>query len=101
MIAVRQAEPRDAQAAADVLRRSITELCALDHRGDADTLGRWLANKTRQNFLSWLGSDDNFCVVAKPTIRWLALGFFIEAGKYDFAMSPLAPSARASAKQFI
>ena len=46
MTAVRRADPRDAQAATDVLRRSITELCVLDHRGDADTLGKWLANKT-------------------------------------------------------
>ena len=46
MAAVRKAEPRDAEAAAVVLRRSITELCTLDHDGDADTLAKWLANKT-------------------------------------------------------
>jgi hypothetical protein len=40
MVAVRKAEPRDAEAAAAVLGRSITELCTLDHHGDADTLAK-------------------------------------------------------------
>src|SRR2546425_9946764 len=65
MIAVRRADPRDAQAATDVLRRSITELCALDHRGDSDTLGKWLPKKTPQDFLSWLARGGNFFGVAQ------------------------------------
>jgi len=92
MIAVRQAEPRDAQAAADVLRRSITELCALDHRGDADTLGRWLANKTRQNFLSWLGSDDNFCVVAEANNQVVGVGLLHRSG--EIRLCYVAPGAQ-------
>jgi len=92
MIAVRQAEPRDAQAAADVLRRSITELCALDHRGDADTLGRWLANKTPQNFLSWLGSDDNFCVVAEANNQVVGVGLLHRSG--EIRLCYVAPGAQ-------
>jgi GNAT superfamily N-acetyltransferase len=92
MIAVRQAEPRDVHAAADVLRRSITESCALDHRGDADTLGKWLANKTPQNFLSWLASDDNFCVVAEANSQVVGVGLLHRSG--EIRLCYIAPGAQ-------
>jgi GNAT superfamily N-acetyltransferase len=43
---VRDACEQDAEAACSVIRRSISELCCPDHRGDALTLQAWLANKT-------------------------------------------------------
>jgi hypothetical protein len=43
---IRDAVPADAAAACAVLRRSIVELCGLDHRSDPEILARWLANKT-------------------------------------------------------
>lgn len=92
MIAVRQAEPRDAEAAADVLRRSITELCALDHRGDADTLAKWLANKKPQNFLSWLASGDNFCVIAEGDSQVLGVGLLHRSG--EIRLCYLAPGVQ-------
>ncbi len=92
MTAVRRADPRDAQAATDVLRRSITELCVLDHRGDADTLGKWLANKTPQNFLSWLASDDNFCVVAEADSQVVGVGLLHRGG--EIRLCYLAPGAQ-------
>jgi len=92
MIAVRRAEPRDAQAAAKVLRRSITELCVLDHQGDADTLEKWLANKTPQNFLSWLASDDNFCVIAEGDSQVLGVGLLHRSG--EVRLCYLAPGAQ-------
>jgi GNAT superfamily N-acetyltransferase len=81
MTAVRQAESRDAQAASDVLHRSITELCTPDHRGDADTLAKWLANKRPQNFLSWLASSDNFCVVAEAGSEVVGVGLLHRSGE--------------------
>jgi hypothetical protein len=39
---VRAAQVEDADAAIDVVRRSITDLCGLDHHGDASTLAMWL-----------------------------------------------------------
>ena len=45
-IAVRQARPDDAEAAASVLRASIADLCVADHGNDPEIVGRWLANKT-------------------------------------------------------
>jgi GNAT superfamily N-acetyltransferase len=81
MVTVRQAEPRDAEVAAEVLRRSITELCTLDHRGDADTIAKWLANKTPQNFRAWLANDDNFCVVAEGNVGLLGVGLVHRSGE--------------------
>jgi GNAT superfamily N-acetyltransferase len=92
MIAVRQAEPRDAQAAADVLHRSITELCAPDHRGDTDTLAKWLANKRPQDFLSWLASSDNFCVIAEAGREVVGVGLLHRSG--EIRLCYLAPGAQ-------
>src|SRR4051812_3231746 len=74
VIAVREAAPNDAEAVIDVVRRSITQLCAADHRDDPGTLATWLANKTPQNFLSWLSNPDNFCVVAWQGDRLSGVG---------------------------
>lgn len=51
---IRLAEIADAARAVEVVRRSIQELCGLDHRGDADTLSLWLANKTADNMRRWI-----------------------------------------------
>jgi GNAT superfamily N-acetyltransferase len=64
MMTIREAQPEDADAAIEVVRRSIEALCAADHRNDPDTLARWLANKTPQSFQGWLANPQNFCVVA-------------------------------------
>jgi GNAT superfamily N-acetyltransferase len=53
---VRDACEQDADAACAVVRRSIIELCSLDHQGDADTLAAWLANKTPANLRRWIGT---------------------------------------------
>jgi GNAT superfamily N-acetyltransferase len=81
MAAVRRAEPKDADAAVALLRRSITELCVADHHGDAETIARWLSNKTRENFLSWLADDDSFCVVAEANDRLLGVGLVHRSGE--------------------
>jgi GNAT superfamily N-acetyltransferase len=88
-VTVRQAEPKDAHAAAEVLRRSITELCVADHRGDLDTIEKWLANKTPQNILAWLANDDNFCVVADENDRLAGIGLLHREG--EIRLCYLAP----------
>lgn len=65
MVTVRPAKESDAQAAVGVMRRSITQLCHLDHKGDADVIARWLANKTPEVFRAWLAAPDNQLVVAE------------------------------------
>jgi len=62
---VRCATDADAEAAVEVLRRSIKELCIADHQNDALTLERWLRNKTPENFRIWLSAPDNYMVVAE------------------------------------
>ena len=61
---IRAAVPRDAEIAVEVVRRSIVELCAADHCHDAETLARWLENKTVDHFLAWISSERHYCVVA-------------------------------------
>jgi GNAT superfamily N-acetyltransferase len=51
---VRPAQLADADIAIDVVRRSILELCELDHKGDSATLSEWLNNKTEDNMRRWI-----------------------------------------------
>lgn len=62
-LTVRRATPDDAAAACAVLRRSIAECCAEDHRNDQQILFAWLANKTPENLRGWF-SSAGFPVVA-------------------------------------
>ena len=92
MFAVRPAQTRDAEAAVDVVRRSITESCTADHHGDADTLARWLSNKTVQHFVSWLADDNNYCVIAEANGGLLGVGLLQRSG--EVLLFYLAPGAQ-------
>jgi GNAT superfamily N-acetyltransferase len=46
VITVRRAVEADIPAMSEVLTRSITELCTLDHRNDPAAIAAWTANKT-------------------------------------------------------
>jgi GNAT superfamily N-acetyltransferase len=48
-----------------VVRRSITECCALDHRNDPAILEAWLSNKTPAHVRDWIASPDSCGVVAQ------------------------------------
>ena len=65
MSSVRPAVPADAEAAVEVVRRSIVELCVADHRNDAETLAQWVANKTVEQFRAWISSQHHCCMVAE------------------------------------
>lgn len=52
----------DAIDAIAVVRDAIAS-CTADHRNDPATLERWLANKQPENFVQWIASPENFCVV--------------------------------------
>ena len=66
---IRKAKITDAQQICDVLRKSITELCELDHRGDPKELDEWLKNKTVQNCETWLKNDKTNFFVAENNGR--------------------------------
>jgi GNAT superfamily N-acetyltransferase len=92
VISVRPAEQRDADAAIDVVRSSIGQLCVADHHNDEKTLATWLANKTPQNFLVWLSNADNFCVVAESGSRLVGVGVLHRRG--EILLFYLAPGVQ-------
>jgi GNAT superfamily N-acetyltransferase len=92
MFTVRPAEKGDAEAAVDVVRRSITESCISDHRDDTDTVAKWLANKTIPHFVSWLANEDNYCVIAEGNGRLLGVGLVQRSGEINLLY--LAPNAQ-------
>jgi GNAT superfamily N-acetyltransferase len=61
---IRGARPEDADAVADVLRRSISELCGLDHGGEGPKLKAWLANKRPEEVRRWLSAEGDLLLVA-------------------------------------
>jgi GNAT superfamily N-acetyltransferase len=87
---IRRATPEDAEAAATVLRRSITELCAGDHRGDTATLAAWLANKTPDSVRRWIGKQYLF--VAEENGAILGVAALTPAG--EITLNYVSPEAR-------
>lgn len=87
---VRRATTEDAAAACDVLRRSIAELCDLDHGGDPAMLEKWLSNKTVENVQWWIGESHFF--VAEDGRRLLGCAAMNGAGK--ITLNYVAPEAR-------
>jgi GNAT superfamily N-acetyltransferase len=83
IVSVRPARADDAAAAVDVVRRSITESCAADHGGDAQTLERWLANKTVDRFIEWIANPENFAVVAEAGGRVAGVGLLRHNGEIN------------------
>lgn len=87
---IRRATAADAEAACHVLRRSITELCAADHRADAGTLAAWLANKTPENVRRWTGNQHLFVAVERGDI----LGVAALAPSGEITLNYVSPDAR-------
>src|SRR5580704_17458920 len=83
--------PEDALAACQVMRRSIAELCAADHKGDPAILQRWLSNKTPEIFKSWI-RPDNSLLVAVEDDGILAVGAVTDAG--EITLNYVSPDAR-------
>ena len=71
---IRPAVVADAEAAAEVLRRSIREVCGPDYGHDAPLLERWCGNKTRENLERWISDPENVMLVAEQGARLLAVG---------------------------
>jgi GNAT superfamily N-acetyltransferase len=88
---IRDAVPDDASTACEVMRRSITELCASDRGNDPDILGRWLSNKTPEIFRSWI-RPGNSVLVAADNDRVLAVGCITDDG--EITLNYVSPDAR-------
>lgn len=91
-IVIREAAPADAEAAAAVLRRSITECCAEDHHNDPAVLAAWLRNKTPENTRRWFSAPGDYGVVAAIDGRLAGVGMLSAAGRITLCY--LLPEAR-------
>jgi GNAT superfamily N-acetyltransferase len=91
-VEIRDAAPDDAEAACDVLRRSILQLCAADHRNDAAILGRWLNNKTPDIVAGWAKQPGNSLLIAVEGDVVLGVGSVTDAG--EITLNYVTPDAR-------
>lgn len=89
---IRDATAEDADAACQVMRRSIAELCVADHGNDAAILRRWLGNKTAEIFRCWIAQPDNSVLVAVEGGNILAVGAVTDAG--EITLNYVSPDAR-------
>ncbi len=71
----------DAPAIADLLVRSITELCVADHRNDSELLSGWLANKNTKTVMSWMDNPINILMVAVNNNQVRSVGCLARDGR--------------------
>jgi GNAT superfamily N-acetyltransferase len=90
---VRVAVLADATGACACLRRSITELCAADHRNDEATLSAWLANKTVENVALWIGMARRRAAVAMRAQTVVGFGL-LNLEQASIALLYVDPAAR-------
>ena len=95
-LAIRDATDADADAACEVMRRSITELCLEDHNNVPQILKRWLANKQPEIFRRWVAQAGNSVMVAVERLdegeRILAVGAVTDQG--EITLNYVSPDAR-------
>ena len=89
---VRNARPEDAEAAAELLRRSIAELCIADHGNRREILAPWLGNKTPESVAGWIAAPSNSVLVAVEGEKLLAVGMVTDSG--EIALNYVSPDAR-------
>ena len=78
---VRLATSEDAEEGIEVLHRSITDLCALDHGNDRAELSEWLENKTIETWAQWLADPDIFLFVAEIDRRIVGVSMMTTTGE--------------------
>lgn len=89
---IREATAADAAEACQVLRRSITELCKMDHMDNPVILKDWLSNKTPANVRDWVVREDNHFFVATEGSTILAVGAVTSSG--EITLNYVSPDAR-------
>jgi GNAT superfamily N-acetyltransferase len=89
---IHAARIEDAALYADLLRRSITDLCIADHQNDPAKLEPWLANKTADQVRDWIARDD--LVIRVAILNAAPAGFGLAARSGDIRLMYTAPEAR-------
>jgi GNAT superfamily N-acetyltransferase len=87
---VRDACEEDAESCCSVVRRSIVELCGLDHQDDAASLEEWLANKTTLNMRRWVRQHHVLVAVDAKAI----LGVAAMTSMGEIILNYVSPEAR-------
>jgi GNAT superfamily N-acetyltransferase len=91
-VIIRDATTADAAEACDVLRASISGLCAADHDNDPDILKSWLANKTPENVAAWIADASSSILVAVAHDAIVAVGGVRDSG--EITLNYVEPCAR-------
>ncbi len=91
-VKIRKASLADADAACNVLRRSITESCVEDHRNEPGVLLNWLQNKTPENVARWFANHESFSLVATISGEVTGVGLLTASG--EVALCYVLPEAR-------
>jgi N-acetylglutamate synthase-like GNAT family acetyltransferase len=91
-ISLRDAQPGDAEPACALVRRSILELCKLDHGNDPMTLEGWLCNKTPQNMQFWITTPGTTCFLAEIGGELAGVGVVADYG--EVLLAYVAPEFR-------
>lgn len=91
---IRRATLIDASGGIDTIRRSITELCIPDHRGDMQKLGSWLSNKTVASWATWVAREDAVVLVSEQESKIVGVGMADFRG--EILLNYVHPAARFS-----
>lgn len=89
---IRDAVISDAPQMVEVMQRSISELCAADHENDPAKLKAWLANKTIETVVRWIGGEGASYLVAENDGVLLAVGGVFDTG--EISLNYVSPDAR-------
>jgi GNAT superfamily N-acetyltransferase len=91
-LSLRPAQAADAEPACALVRRSILELCKLDHANDPLTLEGWLCNKTPENMEVWITTPGTTCFLAEIDGALAGVGVVTDYG--EVLLAYVAPEFR-------
>lgn len=89
---IRLASEADAGQGIKTLRRSISELCALDHRNDLQEIRDWLRNKTIASWHLWVSHPTLDLYVADKEGEIVGIGLISKTG--EILLNYVSPDAR-------
>lgn len=91
-IIVIPAKTEHAEPMIKIIRASITELCAEDHKTEPEALNDWLSNKTVDNMRKWIAEDDKYMLVAMVKNEIAGMGCANKQGR--ILMNYVSPNYR-------